>query len=154
MTAVEPAIVKMRPELLPEILGIENSSFPDPWSENMFRAEMKEDGRRIFLVLEDEGRVAGYAIGWVVLDEFHLGNIAIMNQKRRGGRGRLLLQEILDQAYRQGCRMASLEVRASNEPAIELYKAFGFRPIAIRKKYYQNEDALVMMSDIVPIKSC
>ena len=50
--------------------------------------------------------------------------------------------------------MASLEVRSSNEAAIELYKTFGFRPVAIRKKYYHNEDALVMMADIVPVNSC
>jgi ribosomal-protein-alanine N-acetyltransferase len=147
-------IVKMRPEHLPEILSIERSSFPDPWSENMFREEMKEDGRRIFLVLESDGKVAGYAVGWVVLDEFHLGNIAVVAEKRRSGYGRRLLEEILKQVYQLGCRMASLEVRSSNESAVELYKTFGFRPIAIRKKYYQNEDALVMMSEIVPVKSC
>jgi len=147
-------IVKMRPEHLPEILNIERSSFPDPWSENMFREEMKEDGRRIFLVLESEGKVVGYAVGWVVLDEFHLGNIAVIIEKKRKGQGKLLLKETLEQAYKSGCRIASLEVRSSNETAIELYKTFGFRPIAIRKKYYQNEDALVMMSDIVPVNSC
>jgi len=147
-------IVKMRPEHLPEILNIERSSFPDPWSENMFREEMKEDGRRIFLVLENDGKVAGYALGWVVLDEFHLGNIAVVAEKRRSGYGRRLLEEILKQVYQLGCRMASLEVRSSNKSAIELYETFGFRPIAIRKKYYQNEDALVMMSEIVPVNSC
>lgn len=147
-------IVKMRPEHLPEILNIERSSFSDPWSENMFQEEMKEDGRRIFLVLESEGKVVGYAIGWVVLDEFHLGNIAVITEKKRKGHGKLLLKETLEQAYKSGCRIASLEVRSSNESAIELYKTFGFRPIAIRKKYYQNEDALVMMSDIVPVNSC
>lgn len=147
-------IVKMRPEHLPAVLDIESSSFHDPWSENMFRDEMKEDGRRIFLVLESDGKVAGYALGWVVLDEFHLGNIAVVAGKRRAGYGRRLLQEILQQAYQLGCRLASLEVRSSNQSAIELYKTFGFRPVAIRKKYYQNEDALVMMSEIVPVKPC
>ncbi|HAD81357.1 MAG: ribosomal-protein-alanine N-acetyltransferase [Candidatus Edwardsbacteria bacterium RIFOXYD12_FULL_50_11] len=147
-------ILKMRPEHLPEILDIEKRSFPDPWSENMFREETKDDGRRIFLVLEIDGKISGYAVGWVVLDEFHLGNIALAAEKRRWGCGRRLLQEILQQAYRLGCRMASLEVRSSNEAAIELYKTFGFRPVAIRKKYYHNEDALVMMSDIVPVNSC
>ncbi|MDQ7799380.1 MAG: ribosomal protein S18-alanine N-acetyltransferase [Candidatus Edwardsbacteria bacterium] len=147
-------IVKMRPEHLPEILDIERSSFSDPWSENMFREEMKQDGRRIFLVLESDGKVAGYAVGWVVLDEFHLGNIAVAAEKRGTGYGRRLLQEILQQVYQLGCRIASLEVRSSNQAAIELYKIFGFRPVAIRKKYYHNEDALVMMSDIVPVNSC
>jgi ribosomal-protein-alanine N-acetyltransferase len=144
----------MQPEHLPEILSIERSSFPDPWSENMFQEEMKEDGRRISLVLESDGKASGYAIGWVVLDEFHLGNIAVVDGKRRAGYGRRLLQEILQQVYQLGCRMASLEVRSSNQSAIELYKTFGFRPVAIRKKYYQNEDALVMISEIVPVKPC
>lgn len=154
MVVEETTIVKMRQEHLSDILNIERDSFSDPWSHNMFQDELKEDGRRISLVLESGGKAIGYAIGWVVLDEFHLGNIAVTNEKRRSGYGRLLLRELLKQSYQLGCRIASLEVRISNEKAIELYKTFGFRPIAIRKKYYQNEDALVMMSDIIPEMPC
>jgi ribosomal-protein-alanine N-acetyltransferase len=51
-------------------------------------------------------------------------------------------------ARKRGCRLATLEVRASNQPAIELYRSFGFRSVAIRKKYYQDEDALVMLADL------
>ena len=62
--------------------------------------------------------------------------------------------DFMKQAYQLGCRIASLEVRISNEKAIELYKTFGFKSVAIRKNYYQNEDALVMMSDIIPEGPC
>lgn len=146
--------VKMRPEHLPEIMEIEKKSFCDPWSENMFREELKDDGRRISLVLESDGRIAGYAVGWLVLDEFHLGNIAVDDKIRGTGKGKLLLREILRQAFSAGCRIASLEVRMSNEKAIRLYRAFGFKPIAIRKKYYQDEDALVMLADIKGEERC
>jgi len=144
----------MRPDHLPDVLDIERRSFPDPWSEKMFLEEIKDDGRRISLVLESEGRAVGYALGWVVLDEFHLGNIAVNGERRKSGLGRRLLREILNQAYRAGCRMASLEVRISNQPAIELYQAFGFKPVAIRKKYYQDEDALVMLADAIKEDRC
>jgi ribosomal-protein-alanine N-acetyltransferase len=147
-------IVKMEQRHLPGILELERGSFSDPWSENMFREEIKDDGRRLSLVLEEGNILLGYAIGWVVVDEFHLGNIAINKDRRGNGLGRFLLTEIMKQAYQRGCRVASLEVRLSNDPAIELYKKIGFKPIAIRKEYYRDEDALVMLTDIAQEPKC
>lgn len=144
----EAAVVRFTAGHLEAVVEIERSSFPDPWSLQMFRDELQEDERRICLVLEDQGRVSGYLIGWVVLDEFHLGNLAVRLQSRGRGQGRTLLHEALALARQRGCRLATLEVRASNQPAIELYRSFGFRSVAIRKKYYQDEDALVMLADL------
>lgn len=144
----DAAVVRFTVGHLEAVLGIERSSFPDPWSLQMFRGELQDDQRRICLVLEDQGQVSGYLIGWVVLDEFHLGNIAVRPQSRGRGQGRTLLHEALDLARKRGCRQATLEVRAGNQPAVELYRSFGFRPVAIRKKYYQDEDALVMLADL------
>ncbi len=144
----EAAVVRFTAGHLEAVLEIERNSFPDPWTVQMFRDELQEDDRRICLVLEDQSQVAGYLIGWVVLDEFHLGNLAVRLKSRGRGMGRILLKKGLELACQRGCRLATLEVRAGNQPAIELYRSFGFRPVAIRKKYYHDEDALVMLADL------
>ena len=147
-------ISRFSEEHLTAVLEIERSSFPDPWSEGMFREELKDDGRRMPLVITDESAVAGYGIGWLVLDEFHLGNLAIRPGQRGRGLGRRLLSEMLERAAAGGCRMATLEVRASNETAKELYHSFGFKEVAIRKKYYGSEDALVMIAKLPAAAAC
>ena len=147
-------ILPLTENALPSVLMIERSCFPDPWSEPLFRQELQDDGRRMALVITSDGKVAGYGIGWLVLDEFHLGNLAIGTEQRGQGLGRRLLSHMLDQAIARGCRMATLEVRASNETAKELYRSFGFKEVAIRKKYYGSEDALVMIAELPPAAGC
>lgn len=151
---MEIQITHMMMEHLPEILKIEEESFSDPWSRKMFEDELKDDGRRISVAMTADGKVIGYAVGWVVLDEFHLGNIAVEQSLRKKGLGENLLKEVLRLAGQNGCRMASLEVRASNEVAIGLYQKNDFKAIAIRKKYYQDEDALVMIAEIKSGDKC
>lgn len=133
---------------LPEILEIERASFTDPWSEKLFLEELDGDARRLNAALRVGGRLTAYGMGWVIVDEFHLGNIAVVPGKRGRGYGKRLLEHMLDEAARRGCRTCSLEVRASNVEAIGLYHAFGFREVAMRRRYYVDEDALVMLADL------
>lgn len=132
---------------LAAVLAIEQELFPDPWSEGMFRDDLKDDGRRLAVCVRTGGTVAGYAIGWFVADEFHLGNLAVASRSQGQGLGKNLLKYALDQARSKRCHLATLEVRASNRAAISLYRGAGFKEIAIRKKYYGTEDALVMLAE-------
>jgi ribosomal-protein-alanine N-acetyltransferase len=133
---------------LPGILEIERASFSDPWSEKLFCEELDGDPRRLNAALRLEGRLVGYGLGWVVADEFHLGNLAIASQMRGRGYGKKLLQNLLNEAVSRGCRICSLEVRASNQAAIGLYRSLGFCQIALRRRYYGDEDALVMLAHL------
>jgi [ribosomal protein S18]-alanine N-acetyltransferase len=141
-------ITAMTCDDLDAVLAIERELFPDPWSERMFRDDLKDDGRRLAVCLRSGGAVAGYAIGWFVADEFHLGNLAVRSRFQGTGLGKKMLGYALDQARSRRCRLATLEVRASNQPAIRLYAGAGFKEIAIRKKYYGTEDALVMLAEL------
>jgi ribosomal-protein-alanine N-acetyltransferase len=134
--------------MIPEILQIEKGSFDDPWSEGMFLQELSGEREKLALALILDGELAGYVIGWLVFDEFHLGNIAVDPKIKGQGWGRSLLKEALDTARAAGCRTSTLEVRTSNQTAINLYHGFGYREIAIRKKYYGSEDALIMSADL------
>ncbi|MEW6685117.1 MAG: tRNA (adenosine(37)-N6)-threonylcarbamoyltransferase complex dimerization subunit type 1 TsaB [Candidatus Edwardsbacteria bacterium] len=142
---------------LDEILKIEQASFPDPWKREMFLHDIQETKQAFSIVAKQRepksryqsgGEVVGYAVVWFVIDEMHLGNIAVAHSRRKKGIGRKLLAYLLDEAKKRNCQLATLEVRVSNEAAISLYRNFGFKEVAIRKKYYRDEDGLVMIKEL------
>ena len=131
---------------LPQVMEIERASFALPWSENSFRKELMENAQAHFFVAEAEGRVIGLAGYWLIVDECHVHTIATHPDWRRKGVGEKLLLAMLDQSRNLGALMATLEVRASNGAAIELYRKHGFEEVGRRKKYYRDngEDAILM----------
>jgi ribosomal-protein-alanine N-acetyltransferase len=132
------------------VAAIERRSFPLPWSENSFRSDLTSNPASHLLVAEQgDGaarRIAGYAGYWLIIDEAHLGTIAVDPGLRRRGIGERMLREAMEHAARQGADMMTLEVRASNEPAQRLYEKAGFRVVGRRPHYYKDnfEDAILM----------
>ena len=108
------------------------------------------------LVAEAEGptppQVVGFAVFHRVVDEAELRNIAVEPAHQRKGLARALLAEGIRVLGKAGVRRVFLEVRASNDAALELYAAAGFRLISTRRNYYQDpaEDAQVMARDLSP----
>ena len=101
------------------------------------------------LLAEEDGRLLGISIFWLVHDELHLLNIATDPEYRQKGVARALLDASLDRGRANKCRIATLEVRRGNGPALALYKGHGFRPVGLRPNYYTDdrEDAVVMIMD-------
>jgi ribosomal-protein-alanine N-acetyltransferase len=135
---------------LDAVVEIEKASMPSPWSKELFEEELKREAARYF-VGEEEGQVAGYMGYWEAPQEAHIINLAIAPRFRQKGFGIQLMEHCLGFAYKKGARLATLEVRESNEAAQKLYEKCGFRTVAIRKKYYSDnqEDAVVMLKDLV-----
>ena len=127
------------------VCELEKKYFKTPWSENAFLAEFNASYSNSY-ILEADNKIIGYAVAWFLVDEFHLANIAIDDKFRNQGFGFRFVNELLQFARQKNCKYAFLEVRASNIPAIKLYKKLGFTVAGIRKNYYQaeNEDALLM----------
>lgn len=149
-------IRRMTHEDLAAVMALEKAAFKTPWSTELLRRELEHEWSTILLVEEPrkEGglELLGLAIFWIVHDELHVLNVATAPQHRRRGVGRRVMEEALIQARRRGCSLATLEVRRSNEPAIQLYKSLGFRPVGVRPNYYADEgegaeDAIVMVLD-------
>ena len=94
-------------------------------------------------VAERDGVIAGFLIGRSAADEFEILNMAVAGKHRRRGIGSKLLESALHFAREAGVVRVYLEVRASNEPAIALYKRHGFSECGRRARYYRNpvEDA-------------
>ena len=148
----EPAdleIVRMRRRHLKGVMAIEHEVYPRPWSPNLFLAEMNEMRNRTYLVARIGRDVVGYGGVMSYGEEAHITTIAVDPKHQRRKIGTRLLFELLEEAIRFGARAVSLEVRVSNWGAQRLYGRFGFRPVGVRKNYYQetNEDALVMWAD-------
>lgn len=139
-------IQKMKEEDLEEVMAIERVSFPSPWTRNMFLRELKDNCLSRFLVVRIDKEVVGYGGFSVVLDEAHIGNLAVHPHFRRRKIGERLLTALLNLAKSGGIRKVALEVRAGNILAQNLYGKFGFKAIGRHRCYYQNtrEDALLM----------
>ena len=119
-------ISRMTVEHLDDVLAIERDSFLTPWSELSFRQEIEGKESSLAVVVSEDERVIGYGIAWIIVDEIHIGNLAVRHDYRRRRIGAMLLDHLLETGKRSGCCLATLEVRRSNLPAIGLYQTFGF----------------------------
>jgi len=137
----------MTAEDLDRVMEIETASFSTPWTRAMIVSELANDLSRIF-VAEEDGRLDGFVIAWVVADETHILDLAVDPARRRCGIGAALTNAALETGEREGTAYAVLEVRRSNTAARLLYLGMGFRIIGKRTGYYEDdgEDALVMMT--------
>ena len=149
----EPHFREATPDDLPLLLALEESSFEDPWPEGAFAQELELPHASVWLAFEDgDAAAVGYADFWVVADEVSLLNIAVRPDRRQQGLGGRLLDLVERVGRDRGGEQVFLEVRASNEAGLALYRGRGYEQIGIRKSYYQStgEDAVVMRRVLVP----
>ncbi|TJX14905.1 ribosomal-protein-alanine N-acetyltransferase [Tissierella creatinini] len=135
---------------LDEIMEIEKAAFSTPWTRNSFEKEIKENMLAKYIVAEVEGKVVGYVGIWLIIDEGHITNIAVSKDYRGMGIGKFLMMGMIDFCKKQGIHNMTLEVRASNTVAQNLYRKMGFLDCGIRPNYYAdgNEDAVIMWKTI------
>jgi ribosomal-protein-alanine N-acetyltransferase len=144
-------VTRMRRRHLRGVMAIERQVYPRPWSPNLFLSEMAETRNRCYLVARMDKEIVGYGGLIAYGEEAHVTNIAVAPEHQRNKIGMRLLHDLIQDAVAAGAQAVSLEVRVSNYGAQRLYGKFGFRPVGVRKNYYQevNEDALVMWVDDV-----
>jgi [ribosomal protein S18]-alanine N-acetyltransferase len=136
----------MREEDIDQIVNIEKLSFSIPWSKEAFYNELHKNKFASYLVVEDGEKIIGYCGVWIVVDEAHITNIAVLPEYRGRKLGDALLSKVIQMAKELGTRSITLEVRVTNIVAQNLYRKYGFENGGIRKGYYTDnqEDALVM----------
>jgi len=135
----------MREEHIDRVCQIESDSFSVPWTRRAFEDEMKNK-LAIYIVAVDDNEVIGYAGMWHVVNEGHIVNVAVKEERRRQGVGALLIERLIGIAVENEMIGLTLEVRMSNAAGQRLYHKFGFKPEGIRRKYYADtgEDAIIM----------
>jgi ribosomal-protein-alanine N-acetyltransferase len=132
-----------------EVYALEQSVFPHPWSRGNF-ADSLSSGYDAWVLREpDEGQLAGYFLVMYAVDEAHLLDVAVSGARHGSGLGRFLLDRIAARSREKGMASILLEVRPSNERALQVYERYGYTQIGRRKGYYpahegKREDAIVM----------
>lgn len=130
---------------LPAVMRIEVEAFSTPWKETTFRSLLSRTDTDMF-VAELDGRLAGYAACWTVIDQSELGNVAVAGNARGRGLGGALVDVVVERVKERGATECFLEVRESNAAAQSIYRQRGFTVVGKRRSYYAKptEDALVM----------
>jgi len=160
------ALELMREADIATVQEIEREIFSTPWPRNAYYRELASRSSAHYLVLRQEGPVempagiqgsdfdpsiVGYGGMWRMYDESHVTTIGVRHDLQHRGFGRVLFAGLVQAAYDMGAKWVTLEVRTSNENAMKMYEAFGFKVIGRRKGYYTDngEDAIVMWSDSI-----
>ena len=139
------------PDDLDGVLAIEEASFNNPTTREWYEGELKRPEVCFLYVLRTPDRpVAGFCAFWLVIDQAHINNLAVLPELRGRGLGTQLLEAVIAEAAHLGAILLTLEVRQSNEPALRLYEKAGFYREGVRKNYYTNpiEDALILSRKI------
>jgi ribosomal-protein-alanine N-acetyltransferase len=147
-TSIENVTIKkMKKDDIDDVIKIEESSYGQHhWSKESFINEISNELAHYYALFTSDGKLAGYAGTWHILEEAHITTIAIAPEYRQKCYGQALLKKVIDDCYSEKIKYITLEVRISNTAAINLYSKYGFKSFGTRKGYYQdnNEDALIM----------
>lgn len=138
----------MQLEDIEHVMVIENSVYPYPWTRGNFLDSLYS-GYQAWVLREPSFQLAGYFLAMAVVDELHLLNISVRRDLQGQGIGRKLLDRVVSLARKEKMGSILLEVRPSNDRALDVYERYGFLQIGKRKGYYPaanntREDAIVM----------
>ena len=142
-------IEEMKENDIDGVFEVEKNCFEDYWSKDSFKKELSNNLAK-YLVAKIDNNVVGYVGIWFVVDEGHITNVAVHEDYRGQKIGDQLIKELVQVCKNNKIISMTLEVRASNVVAQNLYKKYGFKMAGIRKEYYSNnkEDAIIMWNDI------
>lgn len=132
---------------LADILAIENSVKVYPWTKTMFQDCL--NAHYICWTLKDATEIIGFIIFSLAAEECEILNLCIKSSKQHQGYGTILLQKTLQYTKQHNAKKVFLDVRASNQAAINLYHNLGFNELGRRKNYYGCEDAIMLGSPLL-----
>ncbi len=130
------------------IAQLEKVCFSDPWSINSITSELNNP-LSLWVVAIADNRLIGYVGSQSVMGWADMMNLAVDPDYRRMGIGENLVEVLVSRLKENQVTCLTLEVRASNTPAIRLYEKIGFTEVGIRPNYYHNpkENALIMRKE-------
>lgn len=147
------SVRKMVSSDLDRVIEIADSLTTAPqWERAVYAAAIEPDAepRRIVLVAEIGGEVAGFVVCVLIADTAEIESIVVSGKAQRRGVGRALLARLIGDLQTAGAKALQLEVRESNGSAIGLYERMGFRETGRRRGYYlvPVEDALIFVYEV------
>jgi ribosomal-protein-alanine N-acetyltransferase len=142
-----PVVVRrMTEEDVAGVLVVENSSYTDPWTADMFMSALSQEQHRLVVAWADGGPI-GYGV--VRIDDWvgQVLSVAVDPSHRNQAVGRAIMLELIRLAAEGGAECLRLEVRFKNDSARRLYEGLGLSVLAVRQNYYPDDDALIMGVD-------
>ena len=136
----------MTPDDVPAAVALEQSVYPEPWTEGVFSDELSQPNRTYLAAVEGD-ELIGYAGMMVVFEDAHVTTVSVSPDARGIGVGKRMMLLLVEAAIAAEAEHLTLEVRMSNESAQALYRKFGLAPVGVRKDYYLDEDALIMWAN-------
>ena len=130
-------------DYIEQIFNLEKEIFKNSaFSKSYLNTLIKEDNSFIYIYLIDS-KVFGYLMILDSIDVYEILAIATVEEYRNKG----IAQELLDKIKTKDI---FLEVRESNQVAINFYKKNRFKEISIRKNYYSEstENAVIMKLEV------
>lgn len=129
-----------------DIAEVEIACFPKPWSEDVIRHDLSENGKARYYLAVEGGHVVGYMSVWALDYEGYINNVAVIPEMRRKHIASMLVETMLEATEAEGIVSHTLEVRKSNKAARRLYEHYDFKETAVRSHYYSDngEDAIIM----------
>ncbi len=144
---VNLALQHLTPDSLEQVVELDRLCFGQLWSAAQYQREFDSPNSAILVLINPDTRaVLAYGCVWAIVDEAHITIVAVHPRQRQQGYGQLMLWGLLHVALKRNLARVTLEVKASNQVAIQLYTRFGFATAGRRKKYYADtgEDALIL----------
>jgi ribosomal-protein-alanine N-acetyltransferase len=142
-------ISRMRHSDIEAVARLESECQSLPWSANVYVTELNNPNAHYCIAKTDDGELAGYGGVWVVMDEMHITNLVTRPSMRCQKIGERVLIRLIQEGIRRGAQRATLEVRESNFQAHNLYLKYAFQDVAMRKRYYSdnNENAIIRWAE-------
>jgi len=140
-------VSRATPDDLRDVAALQRRSFTNAWGAEAIQWELDHtDVARLYVARTETGELIAYCACWIVFDELHINSLAVDDRYRRQRVASRLLDHVFRNAVADGARMATLEVRQSNEAARALYEGLGFKIEGVRRNYYQDprEDGLIL----------
>ena len=140
-------LTPMQADDLEAVVAIEQSAYSHPWTRGHFRDALTSGYWMQCLRLH--GELLGHVVAMAGVQETHLLNITVAPARQGQGWAPMMLDALALWSRRQGAEWLWLEVRESNQRALQVYERYGFRRVGLRKDYYpadrqQREHAVVM----------
>tara|TARA_B000000557_G_scaffold15827_1_gene12275 strand:- start:4276 stop:4707 length:432 start_codon:yes stop_codon:yes gene_type:complete len=141
-------IIDGNKKYLNDIIILEKTIYPQPWSKNHFENDLKHPAGYNKLFIIDDKCIA-YLFGHSIEEEFHLNNLSVCKKYQKQGIATLLLNDVIQYSINSDISKILLEVRCDNYAAINLYEKFKFEKYNIRKNYYKKgKDAFLYSKNL------
>ena len=125
-----------------QLSEVEQVCFPGSWTKETLLSEVNNQ-LSVLVTSRRDGRITGFALGRVVVDEGELYQIGVLPEFRRQGIAEELLAQLHNEMRERGAVCCFLEVRSRNFGAIALYEKSGYQKISVRRGYYNDDDAVI-----------